>query len=832
MPTITVDFETVSAVDLLAVGHHRYAEDPTTAVIVLDIRSEDGRTYEWDPSKPVDVLRKLALDPHVTWEAHNAGFEKAIWRKVMMPDYGLPDIPNERWVCTMAACAYKAIPQALDNAAITLRLGESKDAEGSKLTIGLSKMDKHGSMPEITPAILVRVHAYCGQDNAVEAALGHRVGRLPPSEQAIWLMDQARNERGVQIDVAFAIAADKVVEEAKGPLLAEHAKLTGGLKPTQREKVMDWLGFSGLTLPDLQRETVADILGINDDAEDVDGPARSPRPELPEDVRRVLEIRYLINSTSIAKLKTMLACVCADGRARGLFNYHGTGPGRSTSKLLQLQNFPRGTIKDPETGKAPDPEKLVQAIMTGSAAHVERTIGPAIECVSSALRHALIAKDGHVLMAGDYAGIQARVVLALAGQYDKVAVVAAGADIYCDMATSIYRRKITKEADPAERQVGKNCFGAETLVLTNHGAKRIVSVTTDDLLWDGIQWVNHSGLVFRGRKKTIRLSGVSVTPEHPVLVDSHWLPAAIVAENEGVKCRALATGSENLPSPGTSRETYGSSVGRSTAKTNAKLTQCKSASSSWNDVYDLANAGPRHRFTILTDSGPLIVHNCVLGLGFGMGAGKFHDKYGEGQELAFNEEVVRIYRKEWAPNVPRLWYGLMDAAALAVHTREAVQPFMWINRTKTYLPIVYQIEDGWLSCKLPSGRKIWYWNPQPTKEPVPWDADDIRLSFTYQATKQGRLKTIHAFGGLLTENVVMGIERDIMAAGELALEEAGFPTVMNIHDEVVCEVPELQFDVAKFNACMLQAQELDWVKQLRIPIAVETWPKPVKRYRK
>ena len=89
-----------------------------------------------------------------------------------------------------------------------------------------------------------------------------------------------------------------------------------------------------------------------------------------------------------------------------------------------------------------------------------------------------------------------------------------------------------------------------------------------------------------------------------------------------------------------------------------------------------------------------------------------------------------------------------------------------------------------------------------------------------------------AFGGLLTENVVMGIETDIMTAGKLALRQHGFFPIMDVHDEVVVEVEEARFDARLFEECMLEASKLDWVKKLRIPIAVEVWDKPTKRYRK
>lgn len=48
-------------------------------------------------------------------------------------------------------------------------------------------------------------------------------------------------------------------------------------------------------------------------------------------------------------------------------------------------------------------------------------------------------------------------------------------------------------------------------------------------------------------------------------------------------------------------------------------------------------------------------------------------------------------------------------------------------------------------------------------------------------------KPLH--GGIITENIVQAVARDILVAALRHLEEAGWPVVTHIHDEVVCEIP-------------------------------------------
>ena len=169
-------------------------------------------------------------------------------------------------------------------------------------------------------------------------------------------------------------------------------------------------------LPNLESDTVGDALEL----------------DLPDDVRRVLEIRQIAAATSLKKLDAMLACIGSDGRARGLLQYHGAATGRWSGQLIQPQNFPRPTL-DVDA----DPEELAAAIKTGEPDALRRW-GEPIDVLVSGLRHALTAADGAVFGAGDFSMIEACILLALAGQRDKCELIAQGCDVYRDMAATIY----------------------------------------------------------------------------------------------------------------------------------------------------------------------------------------------------------------------------------------------------------------------------------------------------------------------------------------------------------------------------------------------------------
>lgn len=464
MKYVVPDFETRSACDLKKCGAWRYAEDPTTEILCLSftlpsggIVSLWGNALYYDPSR-IDrpgTLESLIADPEVMFVPHNAAFEKAHWRAIMVPVYGWPDIPNSRWDDSMARCANLVIPQDLDMAARVLRLSELKDNEGSAFTIALSKFDKRGRWPELTQEVMRRVTTYCGQDCVTQRELRERVGTLSPAERQVWLLDQRINERGVRLDLGLIAAMQKVVDGATEPMLKRFTEITG-IKKLGSQDLKGWCHDRGVHIPNLQKETIAELLSDDPDNDEYDTLAGDDTPEyrtLPDEVRAALHIKQLVGSAAVKKLHRANACVSLDGRARGLLQYHGAGPGLWAGRLLQPQNFPRGTLVAEKWEDAEEfVERKISAIFTGDWQHVETFVGPAVETVVSSLRHIIIPSDGRELVVGDFAGIQARVVLAGAGQHDKTALMASGVSTYVDLACSIYKMP------PIDWSKGKDYF--------------------------------------------------------------------------------------------------------------------------------------------------------------------------------------------------------------------------------------------------------------------------------------------------------------------------------------------------------------------------------------
>lgn len=158
-----------------------------------------------------------------------------------------------------------------------------------------------------------------------------------------------------------------------------------------------------------------------------------------------------------------------------------------------------------------------------------------------AIRKAIQAPKGHKAVAADSSQIEARMVAYTANEISLLSQFRGGRDPYAELAEAIFGvpwQEIKAGAKGGDkrlknyRNVGKtgilSCFAGDTEVLTDTGWKPIVTVSETDKLWDGESWVRHNGLICNGKKNTIELAGVRVTPDHLIFDGSSWRTAAVL----------------------------------------------------------------------------------------------------------------------------------------------------------------------------------------------------------------------------------------------------------------------------------------------------------------
>jgi DNA polymerase len=318
-----LDYETASACDLKAEGLARYAEDMSTTWLCLAFAFDD------EPPElvtPADWIFSPGFDRvlhHVkaggTVYAHNAPFELAIWNKVCVPTLDWPWLNPDQVRCTMAMAYAMALPGALENAAPALGIEQRKDAVGKRVMMQLCKPRDDGRLwrPEDDPAKFEILYAYCKQDVVVERALHHRMLELSDAEQKLWQLDYKINQRGIAVDLVGVDKAIGLIESEKARLNGEMLKATNGAvgSCTEVQLLVKWIRLQGVEMKGLAKADVIDALV----SESLDA--------VPANVRRVLEIRQEAAKSSTAKIAAMRDRANADGRIRGIHQYHGANTG-------------------------------------------------------------------------------------------------------------------------------------------------------------------------------------------------------------------------------------------------------------------------------------------------------------------------------------------------------------------------------------------------------------------------------------------------------------------------------------------------------------------------
>lgn len=465
-----IDFETYSECDLKECGAVVYAQHPSTEILMMSYRFSHytkarlWRAWEGEPF-PVEVIEHIERGGYI--EAHNAGFERAIWKYVLMQAKNMAKPPPRaipwprRWKDSMAVCAYRSLPQSLEEVGDVLNLPIKKDKRGKYLLQKLSRPQKPTKKnPETRcrdPQLMEELGAYCCTDCDAEWVLSDTVGELTPQEYSIWVLDQKINDRGMGVDVAAVQASIKVVEKVEAALNQELAKITDNqvISGTKLPDMKQWLASQGCAFGDLTADTIERALDST---------------RLSKPVRRVLQIRQTLSRASAKKLTRFLSCLAQDGRNHGLLQYHGAGTGRWAGRLVQPQNFPRGDeiILALGTGEADEASMnwLIESIATIDPDYLNILYGDAMDAIASSLRGMFIAGPGKKYYVADFSAIEARVTAWLYDEQWKLDAFASvdqglgylgSDDMYCAAAAMIFGHPVKKKLHKELRQVGKMC---------------------------------------------------------------------------------------------------------------------------------------------------------------------------------------------------------------------------------------------------------------------------------------------------------------------------------------------------------------------------------------
>lgn len=411
MNHLSIDIETRSSVDIKKAGAYKYAQSPDFQILLFAYQWNDMEVEIIDLTSEEEIpawIISALVDPNVIKHAYNAAFE---WYSLNRAGY---TTPINQWCCTMAHGLYCGYTAGLDATGKAIGLPQDKQ----KLTVGKALIKyfcvpckptrtnggRSWNQPWHDREKWNLFKEYCKQDVVTEREILKRLNLfpVPDYEEELWQLDVLMNAYGVKVDREVIDGALYIDNASTQKLTDEAISLTGLSNPNSGAQLIPWLNYQSKEHPDepdlladIQKATVEELL--------------KNRDNLPDDVRRMLEIRQQLGKTSIKKYVAM-DTACGEGdRVRGLTQYYGANrTGRWAGRMVQMQNLPRNYIKTLDYAR-----KLIKA---KNYEGLKLLYGNVPDTLSQLIRTTFIPTEGRKFVVSDFSAIEARVIAWLAGE--------------------------------------------------------------------------------------------------------------------------------------------------------------------------------------------------------------------------------------------------------------------------------------------------------------------------------------------------------------------------------------------------------------------------------
>ena len=475
---LSIDLETYSDTDLSRCGVYKYAESENFDILLFGVSVNNGPVQVYDLASgdtiPEEILSALT-DNAVTKWAFNATFERVClsnWLKKHHPEYfctySIPTDPASHyldpssWKCSMIWSACLGLPLSLEGVGAVLKLQNQKLKEGKDLIRYFctpcrptkTNGGRTRNLASHDPDKWNQFCAYNKRDVEVELAIKQKLSKFPVPEN-IWdeyHLDQEINDRGIQIDTRMVENAIKFDTFSKASLMASMKEKTDLENPNSVAQMKNWLSMKGIQAESLDKNAVKELLKI-----------------VPDNISDVLQLRQQLAKSSVKKYQAMQNAVCADGRARGMFQFYGANrSGRWAGRIIQLQNLPQNHMPDLAQARA--------IVRNGDYETASMLYDDIPDTLSQLVRTAFIPAGDRQFIVSDFSAIEARVLSFLAGETWRIDVFAQGKDIYCASASQMFNVPVEKHGINGHlRQKGKIAelalgYGGSAGALTSMGA--------------------------------------------------------------------------------------------------------------------------------------------------------------------------------------------------------------------------------------------------------------------------------------------------------------------------------------------------------------------------
>lgn len=444
MQTLSIDLETYSDQPLAKTGVYRYVESPDFEILLFAYSVDGGPVQQIDlacgEKIPSEVLSALE-DETVTKWAFNANFERICLSRFL--DYPTGDyLEPDSWKCSMVWAAYMGLPLSLEGTGAVLGLEKQKLSEGKDLIKYFcqpcaptkSNGQRTRNLPKHSLDKWLAFKRYNIRDVETEMSIQARLSKYPVPN-SVWEeyhLDQEINDRGVGLDMELVRQAIQMDGRSRSELTQAMKELTSLDNPNSVQQMKQWLADNGVETDTLGKKAVAELL-------------KTAPPQL----QKVLTLRQQLAKSSVKKYQAMETAVCADGRARGMFQFYGANrTGRWAGRIIQMQNLPQNHLDDLSEARG-----LVRA---GNFDALETLYEDVPDTLSQLIRTAFVPQENRKFIVADFSAIEARVIAWLACEKWRQDVFAAGKDIYCASASHMFGVPVEKHGVNGHlRQKGK-----------------------------------------------------------------------------------------------------------------------------------------------------------------------------------------------------------------------------------------------------------------------------------------------------------------------------------------------------------------------------------------
>ena len=444
MQTLSIDLETYSDQPLAKTGVYRYVESSDFEILLFAYSVDGGPVQQIDlacgEKIPPTILAALEDDKVTKW-AFNANFERICLSRFLgypTGDYLEPD----SWKCSMVWAAYMGLPLSLEGVGAVLGLEKQKLTEGKDLIkyfcqpCAPTKSNglRTRNLPKHAPDKWLTFKKYNIRDVETEMSIQARLLKYPVPD-SVWEeyhLDQEINDRGVGLDMELVRQAIQMDGRSRSELTQAMKELTSLDNPNSVQQMKQWLADNGVETDTLGKKAVAELL-------------KTAPPQL----QKVLTLRQQLAKSSVKKYQAMKTAICADDRARGMFQFYGANrTGRWAGRIIQMQNLPQNHLDDLSEARG-----LVRA---GGFDALEMLYEDVPDTLSQLIRTAFVPQENRKFIVADFSAIEARVIAWLAGEKWRQDVFAEGKDIYCASASQMFGVPVEKHGVNGHlRQKGK-----------------------------------------------------------------------------------------------------------------------------------------------------------------------------------------------------------------------------------------------------------------------------------------------------------------------------------------------------------------------------------------